>query len=377
MRILHLITRMDGGGSAVNTLVSATAQQQAGHQTCLAFGPSGESEMSETEREQLAGRMQSFCEAGGETVVLSSLARQPGWADFAAYWQMRQLIARGFDVVHTHTSKAGALGRLAAWGRARVVVHTPHGHIFHGYFGMLKTRLFIRVERFLAARSHALIALTQAERDDHLALGVGRTEQWRVIPSGVNVTGIQRRNMAWREDHPDVRQWDAVSVGRLVPIKGMERLIRAWARVCEIKSDARLAIVGDGEEKEKLKKMCDESGIANNVYFAGWSDPVPYFAASRCFALLSHNEGMGRVVVEAMAAGLPCVVSDVCGLKELVTSDCGAVMDAENPKAVAAALLYDWPDDMHTACMERAEAYSVDVMVQALQDLYDGLLNGA
>ncbi len=377
MRILHLITRMDGGGSAVNTLLSATAQQQAGHQTCLVFGLSGESEMSETEREQLAGRMQVFREAGGEMVVLSSLVRQPGWADFAAYRQMHQLIARGFDVVHTHTSKAGALGRLAAWGRARVVVHTPHGHIFHGYFGKLKTNLFIGIERFLAGRSHALIALTQAERDDHLALGVGRTEQWRVIPSGVDVEGIQRRVTVWREEYPDAWQWDAVSVGRLAPIKGMERLIRAWARVCEIKSDARLAVVGDGEEREKLEKICGESGIAENVYFAGWSDPVPYLAVSRCFALLSHNEGMGRAVVEAMAAGLPCVVSDVCGLKELVKSDCGAVVDATDVDAVAEVLLQPWLEDVRAACMKRADAYSVAVMTDALQDLYEELLANA
>jgi len=377
MQILHLITRMDGGGSAVNTLVSATAQQQAGHQTCLAFGPSNESEMSETEREQLAGRMHVFRKAGGETIVLSSLARQPGWADFTAYRQVRQLIERGFDVVHTHTSKAGALGRMAALGRTNAVVHTPHGHIFHGYFGKMKTRLFIGIERFMAARSHALIALTQAERDDHLALGVGRTEQWRVIPSGVDVTGIQRRVTAWREEHPDAQQWDAVSVGRLAPIKGMERLIRAWVRVFEMKPDARLVIAGDGEEREKLEKMCGESGIANNVCFAGWSDPVPYLAASRCFALLSHNEGMGRVVVEAMAAGLPCVVSDVCGLKELVTRDCGAVVDATDEKAVAAALLQPWPEDVRAACMKRAEAYSVTVMTDALQDLYEELLENA
>lgn len=377
MRILHLITRMDGGGSAVNTLLSATAQQRAGYQTCLAFGPSGESEMSETEREQLAGRIHAFREAGGETVVLSSLARQPGWADFAAYRQIRQLLVRGFDVVHTHTSKAGALGRLAAWGRVRAVVHTPHGHIFHGYFGTLKTRLFIGIERFLAAKSHALIALTQAEHDDHLALGVGRIDQWRVIPSGVDVKGIQRRVMAWREEHPDARQWDTVSVGRLVPIKGMERLIRAWVRVCEMKSDARLAVVGDGEEKEQLEKMCGESGIANNVYFAGWSDPVPYLAASRCFALLSHNEGMGRVVVEAMAAGLPCVVSDVCGLKELVTNDCGSVVDATDVDAVTEALLQPWSEDVRAACMKRAETYSVDVMIQALENLYGELLQVA
>jgi len=377
MKILHLITRMDGGGSAVNALLSATAQQQAGHQTCLAFGPSDESEMSETEREQLTGRMQTFRENGGETVVLSLLVRHPGWADFAAYWQIRQLVSRSFDVVHTHTSKAGALGRMAAWGRVRVIVHTPHGHIFHGYFGKFKTRLFIDIERFLAARSHTLIALTQAERDDHLALGVGRTEQWRVIPSGVDITEIQRRIMAWREDHPDARRWDAVSVGRLAPIKGMERLIRAWVRVCEMKPDARLAVVGDGEEREKLEKLCGASDIANNVYFTGWRDPVPYLASSRCFALLSHNEGMGRAVVEAMAAGLPCVVSNVCGLKELVTSDCGAVVDATDVDVVAATLLRDWPDDMYGACEERAEMYSVDVMTEALQDLYDALLKGA
>jgi len=377
MQILHLITRMDGGGSAVNTLLSATAQQQAGHQTCLAFGPSGESEMSETEREQLAGRMQVFREAGGETVVLSALVRQPGWDDFVAYRQIRQLIGRGFDVVHTHTSKAGGLGRLAAWGMAGAVVHTPHGHIFHGYFGKLKTRLFISIERFLARRTHTLIALTKAERDDHLALGIGRLEQWRVIPSGVDVVGIQRHIKAWREGHPDARQWDAVSVGRLVPIKGMERLIRAWVRVCEMKPDARLTVVGDGEEREMLERMCDESGIANNVHFAGWSDPVPCLAASRCFALLSHNEGMGRVVVEAMAAGLPCVVSDVCGLKELVTSDCGAVMNATDVDAVAEALLQPWSEDVRTACMKRAEAYSVAVMTDALQGLYEELLERA
>ena len=377
MRILHLITRMDGGGSAVNTLISATMQQQVGHHVVLAFGPSDGSEMSDIEREQLAGRMQVFREVGGETVVLASLTRQPGWADIPAYRQMRQLIERGFDVVHTHTSKAGALGRLAAWGRARAVVHTPHGHVFHGYFGKLKTRLFVGIERFLAGRAHALIALTKAERDDHLALKVGKPGQWRVIPSGVNVGGIQTEIMTWREAHPDARPWDAVSVGRLVPIKAMDRLLRAWMRVCEEKPEARLAIVGDGEERESLEAMCGMMNLEGNICFSGWSNPIPFLAASRCFVLLSHNEGMGRAVVEAMAAGLPCVVSDVCGLKELVTSDCGAVVDAADVGAIAAALMRDWPDDMPAACEKRAEAYSVDVMADALQGLYEALLKNA
>lgn len=377
MRILHLITRMDGGGSAVNTLLSAIAQQQAGQDVYLVFGASNESEISGTEKKQLAERMQVFREAGGKTFELVSLVRQPGWKDFAAYWQIRQLVERGFDVIHTHTSKAGALGRLAAWRCAKSVVHTPHGHVFHGYFGKLKTRLFIGIERLLAARCHTLIALTQAERDDHLVLGIGRLQQWRVIPSGVDVQDIKERVTAWRTQYPDARQWDAISVGRLVPVKGMDRLIRVWTRVCEIKPDARLAILGDGEEKERLENLCRSLDIVNNVCFAGWSDPLPYLATSRCFILLSRNEGMGRVVVEAMASGLPCVVSDVCGLGELVDQSVGACVDAENTDMVAKAVMMPWPDSVYAAARGRAERYSLAVMTDRLEQLYDEVVRHA
>jgi len=321
--------------------------------------------------------LDEFRSAGGEVCLIPSLRRQPSIHDIRAFFQMKRLVNRGFDVVHTHTSKAGILGRLAAWGHADAVVHTPHGHIFHGYFGKVKTAIFIYLERRMAHRTHALVALTRAERDDHLRLRIGRPEQWRVIPSGVNVSEIQQNVMAWQEEHTDARQWDAVSVGRLAPVKGMERLIRAWTRVCGVKPEAHLAIVGDGEEREKLENMCRTLNMENNIHFEGWRDPVPYLAASRCFALLSHNEGMGRVVVEAMASGLPCVVSNVCGLKELVTKDCGAVVNADDANAVADVLLRDWPVSVQLACRERAGAYSVEVMVQALQSLYVELLQSA
>ncbi len=377
MRILHFITRMDGGGSAINTLVCAIHQVQEGHRVCLAFGPGRESRMSKIEETRTRGDLDAFRHAGGEVCIIPSLMRSPGLSDMGAFFQMRRLVSRGFDIVHTHTSKAGILGRLAAWGRAGAVVHTPHGHIFHGYFGKIKTAIFIYMERRMAHRTHALIALTRAERDDHLRRRIGRAGQWRVIPSGVDVAGIQSRIAAWRAAHADTYRWDAVSVGRLVPVKGMERLIRAWACVCELKPEARLAIVGDGEERDELEKMRDMLNLRDHIYFAGWRDPVPFLAASRCFALLSHNEGMGRAVVEAMASGLPCVVSNVCGLKELVIKACGAVLDADDAHAVASALLRNWPGSVRMACRERARAYSTEVMVQALQELYDGLLNHA
>jgi len=329
--------------------------------------------MSTVEHEQLDGRMQSFAESGGEVVVIGSMKRSPGLHDIRAYREIKQVMARGFDIVHTHTSKAGTLGRLAARSGSAAVVHTPHGHIFHGYFGWFMTAAFITFERRLAAKCDVLVALTAAERDDHLALGIGRASQWRVIPSGVDVAALSLQVDAWRSANGDERIWDAVSVGRLTAIKGMERLVRAWAEVRQQHPDARLAIVGDGEERSRLEDMCSEMGLSSSVHFAGWSDPVPYLAGARTFVLLSHNEGMGRAVVEAFAAGLPCVVADVCGLRELVTPACGAVVDADDTPVVAEALLTLWGESVPVACRQRAQSYSLQKMLDDLLLLYSNL----
>ena len=369
MKILHLITRMDGGGSAVNTLITATKQAESSHDVLLAFGPSQDSKMTEQEQNQVDTGLQAFEDLGGKVEVLANLQREVGLHDKRAVKDIRALGLDAFDIVHTHTSKAGALGRYAADGKNVKVVHTPHGHIFHGYFGELKTKVFLKVERYLAKKTDVLIALTQAERDDHLALGIGCKEQWRVVPSGVDVEAIAE----WVWEHPvsdSHKPWDTVSVGRLVPIKGMERLIEAWALVVQKRPDAKLALVGDGEEKRSLEKLASRLNIIPNVEFIGWADPLPELVKAKSFALLSHNEGMGRAVVEAMAAGLPCVVSDVCGLKELVDDSVGKVVDADDKQAVAQALMSDWPRDMSRATRARAENYSIDAMMQGLDDVY-------
>jgi glycosyltransferase involved in cell wall biosynthesis len=367
MKILHLITRMDRGGSAVNTLLSATEQVRAGHTVVLAFGPSEESEMSAAEAARVDEELARFETAGGRIVILDQLLRSIGGHDIRAWRQMRRLMrAERFDLLHTHTSKAGALGRLAA-PRKLAVVHTPHGHVFHGYFGAAKTRLFIAIERWLARRTHALIALTRAERDDHLQLHIGSPAQWHVVPSGVDVDSIAAQISGLRRD---TKRWQAVSVGRLVPVKGMDRLIRAWAVVAHDRPDARLAIVGDGPERVALEALRDELGLHGQVHFAGWDDPLPYLAEARSFALLSHNEGMGRAVVEAMAASLPCVVADICGLQELVDDSIGRVVDADDSEAVAAALLHAWPDTVTAVARKRADSYSVRAMIDGLEAIY-------
>lgn len=364
MKILHLITRMDRGGSAVNTLLSGIEQCRLGHQVSLAYGPSLESDMSFAEQAKVDENVNIFKTLGGNIVILPAMLRSMGKHDWLAYKQIKTLLLQGFDIVHTHTSKAGALGRLAA--QHETIVHTPHGHIFHGYFGALKTKIFILIERYLAHQSNALIALTKAERDDHLALSIGTPEQWHVIPSGVDILHIEQQVQQLANEI----KWDAVSVGRLVPIKGMERLIAAWAKVCVHKPDAKLALIGDGEERNSLELLARNLGVSENIHFAGWSDPLPYLASARCFSLLSYNEGMGRAVVEAFAAGLPCVVSDVCGLRELVDASVGCVVDAEQPEKVASALLENWNDSQRKAARERAKFYSVETMMHGLEEVY-------
>ncbi len=373
MKILHLITRMDGGGSAVNTLLTSQEQAKTGHDVTLAFGGSEESTMSMVEQEKVESGIKLFEELGGHVVILSNLKRELGMHDKQAIKDIRGLGLDDFDIVHTHTSKAGALGRFAAKGSKTKVVHTPHGHIFHGYFGRLKTKVFLKVERYLAKKTDILIALTQAERDDHLALHVGKAEQWCVVPSGVDVDSIHE--YMW--EHPvshERKSWDVVSVGRLVPIKGMERLIKAWAIVVKTYPDAKLALVGDGEEKRALERLASSLNLIAHIEFLGWSDPLPQLAKAKVFALLSHNEGMGRVVVEAMAAGLPCVVSDVCGLKELVDDSVGKVVDADDAQAVANALMMDWSRDVRNAARERSKRYSIATMMQGLDDVYATLV---
>ncbi len=363
---------MDRGGSAVNTLISATQQLKQGHHVVLAMGLSDESEMSADEAHRVDEAMAVFQVLGGVVKKLPSLQRSIGFHDWRAYREISAVMDLQFDLVHTHTSKAGVLGRLAVGKRARIV-HTPHGHIFHGYFGALKTKLFLLIERWMAHRSGALIALTKAEMNDHLKLGIGRAGQWHVIPSGVDVGGISQRIDEIRLAEGYDRKWDAVSVGRLVPVKGMDRLIRAWAALCREKPNARLAIIGDGGEMEMLKSLAAGLGVEKNVHFAGWSDPLPYLADARSFVLLSHNEGMGRAVIEAFAASLPCVVSNVCGLSELVDSEVGCVVDADTPVEVAHALLSDWRVEIGEHARMRADQYSVETMIDGLSQLYEQL----
>ena len=377
MRLLHLITRLSLGGSARNTIDSAAAAVRAGYDTILATGPSGD----EVDVTHLAA------ESGCRLEVIPSLRREIApLRDLLALVEIVGLIRRErVAIVHTHTSKAGFLGRLAArLTKVPVVIHTPHGHIFYGYYGAARTSFFIALERWSATFSDALVALTDEDMREHLERRIGTRDQYRVIPSGVDLEAFRKRAPA-RDVARSGLGWNTherilVGVGRLVPVKGFDVAVRALTKLRAALPEIRLVLVGDGPERSRLERLAAASGNLSHLTITGITGDVARFlAASDVVIAPSRNEGMGRVLVEAMALGKPVVASRVGGVPSVVSHGrSGTLVQPDSPDELARALieLLNDPARMKAYCeaaVERAEQFSLRVMEQGLIALYHQL----
>ncbi len=357
MKILHVITRMVHGGAQLNTLMCAAEQARQGHEVTLATGPETGSEGSLLDR--VSVRM----------VVLPHLRRDLGLADLRGFWELYRLMGEGFDLVHTHTSKAGFLGRWAAFlRRVPLVVHTPHGHVFQGYFGRSAERLFIWLERLTALITHRLVMLTSGELNDHLAERIAPRSKFVVIPSGVDVESFACSGR--------VRGQRLGSVLRLVEVKGVFDLIEAFGQVCRRFPGCELHLAGDGPCRAELQRRIGSLPV---VLHGHVDDVAGFLRTLDLFVLPSHNEGMGRAVVEAMASGLPIVATRVSGLPDLVQEgENGCLVPVRRPDLLAACLekvLSDpsGMDRMGQASRSRAHAFSSRVMYERLERLYAGI----
>ncbi|MBI2178075.1 MAG: glycosyltransferase family 4 protein, partial [Candidatus Tectomicrobia bacterium] len=375
MRVLHIITRLDRGGSADNTLLSCIGQRRRGHEVVLAAG------LGLTEESPMRPEAES---EGVQLVRIPSLIRAVHPVKDAVALRACWRLIRGgrFDLVHTHTSKAGILGRLAARlaGGCRVV-HTPHGHVFYGYFGPWKTRLFIWAERLMARWTDAIVTLTDREAEEHLALGVGRPSQFVTIFSGIPLPGPKAR----AGTGPSRRRALGLpaegalvgSVGRLDPIKGHGLLIQAFALLGDRHPGARLILIGEGEKREEYQALARELGVAEGVRFMGWRDDVgDLLEELDLFAFPSRNEGMGRAAVEAMAAGLAVVAARTGGLPAVVREEeTGLLVPPGDAAALSAAIgrLLARPEErraMGEAGRRLAQAYSAERMCEKIEALY-------
>ncbi|MCP4252519.1 MAG: glycosyltransferase family 4 protein, partial [Candidatus Scalindua sp.] len=187
-RIIHIITRLDKGGSAENTLLTVSLMDHKKNEVFLIHGLSLESNMSSMEKEALLLDMSLVKGKGIRLFTLPSLVRRISFKnDLLAFISIYRLIRRiRPHIVHTHTSKAGFLGRLAAWlARVPIIVHTPHGHVFHSYYGPVMTKIFVIAERILSFTTDRITMLTNRERDEHIEEGIASIKKYVIIHSGV------------------------------------------------------------------------------------------------------------------------------------------------------------------------------------------------
>jgi len=249
-------------------------------------------------------------------------------------------------IVHTHTAKAGFLGRLAALAqRPRpVIVHTYHGHVLEGYFTPPVTRVYRTLERACGRFSDCLIGVSQATVDDLVRLGVAQRERFRVIPLGLDLAPFVRAGERERRQFRSemgIREGDVLLtyVGRLAPIKRVDLLIRALAEARRTNDRIVLAIVGDGAARAQLEGLAAELKIARAVRFAGYRSDMPAVAAGGDIAVLaSDNEGTPVSLIEAGAAAKPAVATRVGGTPDVVREDCGQLIGRGDASALASAV---------------------------------------
>jgi glycosyltransferase involved in cell wall biosynthesis len=378
LRVLHPITRLTLGGSSENTIASCVALDRAGYDCMLATS------FRESDASSLADARRRGC----RVVDIPALGREVApLADLTALAELVRLIRRERPaIVHTHTSKAGFIGRLAAViARAPAVIHQPHGHIFYGYYSARRTAVFTALERQAARWTDRIITLTDRGAQEHLARGIGRAEQYVAVPSGVPTAELRAaappRGEARARLGLDPDAFIVVGLGRLVAIKGFDLLARALPAVVAQIPSARVLLVGDGAERAHLGAIAASMGVAERLRMTGeTTDVASYLAAADVVAVPSRNEGMGRVIVEAMALGLPVVATAVGGIPDVVTDgECGRLVGPEDVDALAAALIELGRDPalrrkLGEAAVRRAEAFSTAVASEKLLAVYATLV---
>lgn len=345
MKIVRIIARLNVGGPARHVVWLTAGLSSAECRSTLVAGtvPPGEDDMS------------YFAAAAGVTpLIIPQMSREISIKDALTIWKLYRLLARERpDIVHTHTAKAGTVGRVAAllyrWltpatlvGRPRrcQVVHTYHGHIFHSYYGALKTHLFLAIEKVLAqlATDRIVVLSAQQLHEIHETFGVGRASQFAIIPLGLDTSMFagwpERRRIMRDELGAGEKDLLVGIVGRLTEVKNHELFLRAAARYREIRAEetgarrVRFIIIGDGQLRRRLEELALALGLGGDATFLGKrDDPENFYPALDIVALTSLNEGTPLTLIEAMANARAVIATAVGGVVDLLG---GAVAPREH-----------------------------------------------
>ncbi len=343
LKICHVITRMIVGGAQENTLYTILGHLGKGHEVVLATGPSPGRE----------GKLLQNVEFPPfEIVEFPHLVRELSPVDdWKACRELEQFFReRQFDVVHTHSSKAGILGRIAARrAGVPVVVHTVHGQAFTPYEKPWRNRLYQLLERMAAKRSDRIFAVAQAMIDQCVEAKIAPRELYKVVYSGMDT-----RKFSEARPDPELRRELGIpekarviaTVARLFPMKGYEYVIPAVAELRREFPDVHLLVVGDGPMYDELQRKIAELGLREHVHFAGLVPPDQvhrYLALADLLWHLSLREGLPRSVVQALASGIPAVGYRLDGTPEVIfDGETGYCVEPENAAAVVEATRKIW-----------------------------------
>ena len=342
MKIVHVIARLNVGGAALHVLQLAHEQQRRGHDVIVVAGTLAEGEES---MEYVAD------ELGVHILRLPALQRPLSpRADSDAIRKLVGIIrTRRPDVLHTHTAKAGATGRIAALlargARPKAVVHTYHGHVLSGYFSRRWESVFRRIESVLAHASGTLIAVSDEVRDDLVAFRVAKPGRFVVVPYGFDLpewsdadeeARARIRSDLGLDDGTFAIGW----AGRLAAIKRPLDLVRTLRAVSDENVDAVLVLVGDGELRAETEALARELGVADRTRFAGFQQRIrEWYAAVDASLLTSANEGTPVVAIESLAAGRPVVATRAGGTGTVVhDGESGYLLEIGDVAGLAARL---------------------------------------
>lgn len=318
--ILRVIARLNVGGPALHVAYLSAGLTPRGYDTTLVAGTIARGEES----------MAYIAEqAGARVVALPGLSREISpLRDAVAIIRLSRLIRQVRPtILHTHTAKAGTVGRVAALlaGDARppIVIHTFHGHVLRGYFGPAKSTVFRVLERLLAKVTTVLVAVSPEVRDDLVQLGVAPVEKFAVVRLGIEL----EKRVASDTPRDEVRRRLGIPserfvvgwIGRMTGVKQTQDLLVALGNLRTAGVDASLLIVGDGPDRSGFERRAFDLGLAEHCLFLGYQEDVArWYAAMDAVALPSGNEGTPVTVIEALAAGKPVVAYDVGGVPDVV-----------------------------------------------------------
>ena len=320
--------------------------------------------------------------------VVDSLVRElEPRNDLKALAALRKIIRRESPViVHTNSSKGGILGRIAArLNRVPAIIHSPHGHIFYGYYGKLKTAIFILMEKWTARFTDRITTLTSLGREDHLKLKIGPPEMFTVIHAGIDIDKFMNPRKSRGEVRRELNLPDdafvAGWVGRMADIKNPQQFVKA-AALLKQREDLRFLMVGGGAPYDSVYKKAVELGISEKMVFTRHREDVPdLLNAMDIYVLTSLNEGLGRSILEAQAAGLPVAAAEVGGVPEIIIDGLTGLLtipNSEESTADAIVRLSNDPDlrkRIVSEARERLFLFSLEKTLDDIDNLYREVLS--